>query len=158
MGYLRIRPGTAPAWTLRWSRNGHDKWLPLGDARDMSLADARKKARAERAKVDAGRDPVAERRAERDEDRKRGTFRELAEDWYESEVAGKLKHPNVVRSALDNYLLPKLGRLPAMEVQPNDCARVLDEVRETYPTTANDLLRHLRSIFGYGIRRHRVTG
>jgi integrase len=69
-----------------------------------------------------------------------------------------LKHPNVVRSALDNYLLPKLGRLPAMEIQPNDCARVLDEVREIYPTTANDLLRHLRSIFGYGIRRHRVAG
>ena len=44
------------------------------------------------------------------------------------------------------------------EVRPADCARLLDDVRDKHPTTANDLLRHLKAIFAFGIRRHRVDG
>ena len=76
----------------------------------------------------------------------------------QAEVANKLKHPEAVRRALDNYLLPKLGRLPVGEVRPADCARLLDDVRDKHPTTANDLLRHLKAIFAFGVRRHRVDG
>jgi integrase len=115
-------------------------------------------ARAERAKVDAGRDPIAERRAADDLARKRGTFAELAEEWYAAEVEHRLKHPEAVRRALDNYLIKKLGRTPVAEVRPADCARLLDDVRDKHPTTANDLLRHLKAIFAFGIRRHRVDG
>ena len=48
--------------------------------------------------------------------------------------------------------------MPLAEVRPADCARLLDEVRSKHPTTANDLLRHLKAIFAFGIRRHRVDG
>jgi len=64
----------------------------------------------------------------------------------------------VRRRALDNHLIKRLGRTPAAEVRPADCARLLDGVRDKHPTTANDLLRHLRAIFAFGIRRHRVDG
>jgi integrase len=67
-----------------------------------------------------------------------------------------LKHPEVVRRALDKHLIKKLGRLPAAEVESGDCARVLEAVRDKHPTTANDLLRHLKAIFAFGIRHHRV--
>ena len=87
---------------------------------------------------------------------RRGTFAELAEEWFRVEVENSLKHPEAVRRALDNLLIKKLGRLPASEVRPADCARLLDEVRDKHPTTANDLLRHLKAIFAFGIRRHRV--
>lgn len=156
--YLRVRDSGSAHWTLRYWLHGKDRWLDMGDARDVSLADARKRARSERAKVDAGRDPIAERRAVDDLARKRGTFSQLAEEWYAAEVEQRLKHPETVRRALDNYLLKKLGRLPVAEVRPAECARLLDEVRRKHPTTANDLLRHLKSIFAFGLRRHRVDG
>jgi integrase len=154
--YLRVRAGGGASWTLRYKRQGKDRWMDLGDPRDTPLAEARKAARAERAKLDAGRDPLAERRAADTEARKKGSFAELAEAWYSAEVEKRLKHPEIVRRALDNYLLPKLGRTPAAEVRPAECAAVLDSVREEFPATANDLLRYLRSIFAFGIRRHRV--
>lgn len=150
--YLRIRDGGGASWTFRYKLHGKDRWLDIGDPRDTSLARARVLARAERAKVDAGHDPIAERRAADDLARKRGSFAELAEAWYRSEVAGKLKHPEAVRRSLDKHLLKKLGRLPAAEVKPADCKRLLDDVRDKHPTTANDLLRHLKAIFAFGIR------
>lgn len=156
--YLRIRDGGGASWTFRYKLHGKDRWLDIGDPRDTSLARARVLARAERAKVDAGQDPIAERRAADEKARKRGTFAELAEEWYAAEVANRLKHPEAVRRALDNYLLKKLGRLPVAEVRPADCARLLDGVRDKHATTANDLLRHLKAIFAFGIRRHRVDG
>jgi integrase len=156
--YLRIRDGGGASWTFRYSLHGRDRWLDLGDPKDTSLANARKAARAERSKVDAGRDPIAERRAADELARRRGTFAGLAEEWYVAEVEKRLKHPEAVRRALDNYLLKKLGRMPLAEVRPADCARLLDEVRDKHPTTANDLLRHLKAVFAFGIRRHRVDG
>ena len=59
------------------------------------------------------------RRAAQAERRQRGSFSELCEDWYRNEVSGRgLKHPSVPRRYLDKYLLPKLGRMPAIEVTP----------------------------------------
>jgi len=156
--YLRIRDGGGASWTFRYKLHGRDRWLDIGDPRDTPLAKSRVAARAERAKVDAGRDPIAERRAADDQARKRGTFAQLAEEWFKAEVAGKLKYPGTVRRALDNHLSKKLGRMPVAEVRPADCARLLDDVRDEHPTTANDLLRHLKAIFAFGIRRHRVDG
>jgi len=156
--YLRIRDGGGASWTFRYKLHGRDRWLDIGDPLDTSLAKARIAARAERAKVDAGRDPIGEKRATDEKARRAGTFAGLAEEWFKSEVANKLKHPEAVRRALDNYLLKKLGRIPVSEVRPADCARLLDDVRNKHPTTANDLLRHLKAIFAFGIRRHRVDG
>ena len=40
----------------------------------------------------------------------RGKFKELAEDWYETEIeGGRLKHPAVPRRYLDKYMLPEFG-------------------------------------------------
>lgn len=87
--YLRIRDGGGASWTFRYRLHGKDRWLDIGDPRDTSLADARKLARPERTKVDAGGDPIAEHRAAADLARKRGTFAELAEDWYSSLLTKK---------------------------------------------------------------------
>lgn len=156
--YLRIRDSGRGEWLFRYSLHGRDRWMPLAAADDMPLEAARKKARALRVAVDENRDPIAERRAAGDKARERGTFREMAEAWFAIEVRPRLKHPEAVRRALDRHLLPKLGALPTDAVKPSDCARVLELVRTKHPTTANDLLRFLRAIFAFAIRRHLLEG
>jgi integrase len=152
--YLRIRDSGRGEWLFRYSLHGRDRWMPLAAADDMPLEAARKKARALRVAVDDNRDPIAERRAAANKARERGTFRELAEAWFATEVRPRLKHPEAVRRALDRHLIPKLGVLPTDAVKPSDCAGVLERVRAKHPTTANDLLRFLRAIFAFAIRRH----
>jgi len=116
--------------------------MTLGNYPDLSFAGARIEAREKRTMLDKQRDPLLERRAAVERQRAaivahkaRGTFRELAEDWYDTEIEGqRLKHPQVPRWHLDNYLLPEFGdRVPA------DAARLLAKVSKRAPTAANYL-------------------
>jgi hypothetical protein len=83
---------------------------------DMSLADACIRAREKRAILDKRCDPLLEKQVVVEQLRTTiaaqnalGTLRELAEDWYGTEVEGRrLKHPRV-RQHLDNYLLSEFG-------------------------------------------------
>ncbi len=121
--HLRIRDSGRGEWLFRYSLNGRDRWMPFADAADLSLKDARKRARALRVAVDDNRDPIAERRAAAESARERGTFRELAEAWFAAEVKPRLKHPEAVRRALDRYLIPEArgardGRRKARRLRP----------------------------------------
>jgi integrase len=157
--YFRKQTAEGAAWTLRYRFAGKEKWLRLGNFPDMSLAQARIEARQARVLVDKGEDPMAVRRAAAEEERRRGPFRELCEDWFRAEIEGrKLKHPEVPRRYLDNYLLPELGSRPVADVHASDISRLLDKMKDRAPTAANDLLRFASRIFDFGIRRQVVAG
>jgi integrase len=155
--YLRKQTRDGASWTLRYQFARREHWLTLGHYPDMSLAQARIEARQARVLLDKQQDPLCVRRAAEAERRQRGSFRELCEEWYQSEIAGRgLRHPEVPRRHLDKYLLPKLARTAAVDVTPADIARVIDEVKGPAPTAANDLLRFTRRIFSFGVRRRMV--
>jgi integrase len=158
--YFRKQTADSAAWTLRYRFAGRDVELTLGNFPDMPLADARAEARKARVLLDKGQDPRAVKRAAVNEARGRGTFRELAEDWYRVEILGrKLKHPEVPRRHLDKYLLAEFGSSAAADVHAADIARVLNKVKDLgFPTAANDLLRFTSRIFAFGVRRRVVTG
>jgi integrase len=156
--YLRKQTRDGASWTLRYHFAGREHWLTLGHYPDMSLAQARIEARQSRVLLDKQQDPLSVRRAAQAEQRQRGSFRELCEEWYRSEIVGRgLKHPSVPRRHLDKYLLPKLGRMAAADVTPADIARVIDDIKRRAPTAANDLLRFARRIFAFGVRRRMVS-
>jgi integrase len=155
--YLRKQTRDGASWTLRYRFAGKEHWLTLGNYPDMSLALARIEARQARVLLDRQQNPLSVRRAALAEERRKGSFKVLCEDWYRAEVQARgLKHPAVPRRYLDKYLLPKLGRLPASDITPSDIARVLDELKGRAPTAANDLLRFTRRIFAFGVRRRFV--
>jgi integrase len=155
--YLRKQTRDGASWTLRYRFAGREHWLTLGHYPDMSLAEARIEARQARVLLDKQQDPLSVRRAAEAEQRQRGSFRELCEEWYRNEITGRgLKHPEVPRRHLDKYLLPKLARTAAVDVTPADIARVIDEVKGRAPTSANDLIRFTRRIFAFGVRRRMV--
>ena len=156
--YLRKQTRDGASWTLRYHFAGRQHWLTLGNYPDMPLAQARIEARAARVLLDKQQNPLSLRRAALAEERQKGLFKALCEDWYRAEVQARgLKHPGVPRRYLDKYLLPKLGALPASEITPSDIARLLDDIKARAPTAANDLLRFTRRIFAFGVRRRLVT-
>lgn len=155
--YLRIRDTGSATWTFRYRYAGKDVWMPLGDARDMSLGTAREDARAARVLIDRGTNPLAEKRQAEAEAQRQGPFKELADRWYKSEIKPRLQNPDIVWRALENHVLPKLGKKNAQDVTPGDCAAVLDAVRHDYPALANDLLRYLRALFAFARRRHLIN-
>jgi hypothetical protein len=62
---IRVQPTGARAWKVIYSYHGRPRWLHLGDAGAIGLADARMLAQEAMLAVARGKDPAAEKRAER---------------------------------------------------------------------------------------------
>ena len=155
--YLRKQTKGGASWTLRYRFGGQDHWLTLGNFPDMSLAEARVEARTARVQLDKQQNPISLRRKAKVELLQRGSFRELCEDWFKSEIVDRgIKYPQVPRRYLDSHLIPRLGHVPAAEVTPADVAKLLDDLKKRAPTAANDLLRFTRRVFAFGVRRRAV--
>jgi len=60
---LQVTDTGARSWVLRVTVGGRQREMGLGNFPSVSLADARDKARSQRAKVEEGADPIAARRA-----------------------------------------------------------------------------------------------
>jgi hypothetical protein len=98
--YLQVTGADSKSWIYRYSKDGKQRWLGLGSARDgmLSLADARAKRDQARAKVLNGIDPV-ECKREASASRKSETvkaimFREAASQFIAAHRAGwrNVKH------------------------------------------------------------------
>ncbi|MCS6922437.1 MAG: Arm DNA-binding domain-containing protein, partial [Elioraea sp.] len=59
--YLHCAPGGSKVWTFCYTIAGRERWMGLGPAASVSLAEARARAAEARAMVRGGCDPLAER-------------------------------------------------------------------------------------------------
>jgi hypothetical protein len=71
---LQVQPTGSKAFKVIYSRHGRPRWYHIGDASVIGLADARTLAAEAMLAVARGKDPAAEKKAERGA----GTFAELA--------------------------------------------------------------------------------
>ena len=77
---LRLTPAGAMTWALRvLTRDGRHTRIRLGAYPALSLAEARRAARAARVAVEGGADPVADKRSARAERAKRAAAPTVAE-------------------------------------------------------------------------------
>jgi hypothetical protein len=111
--YFRKQTREGAAWLFRYRLAGRERWMTLGNFPDMSLATARTEAREKRLMLDKRRDPLfAKQEVEEAQgaaiaaQKARQTFRDLAEDWYGTEIdPRRLKHPKVPRRYLEELLV-----------------------------------------------------
>lgn len=162
---LRYRGGDAvPSWRFRYSIGGTPRVLHLGSYGDLSLADARKTAKDLRARVQLGHDVVGEKservktaKAKIEAARSAKTVADLADEYFERNILGRWKHPNIVRSRIEKDIKPAIGALALEDVKPRHIDDMLKAVvKRGAPTTANDVLRWVRRMFDYAIKRHMI--
>lgn len=103
------------------------------------------------------RDMAFAREEARTEFKRRESFSQLCEDWFASEILGRgIKKHQAARGLLNMYIIPSLGKIATIEIQPMDITRMLDGVKRRFPSTANQLLRTTRRIFSFAVRRRIV--
>ena len=154
-----------PVWKLRYRLSGKARILGMGSYGTVSLADARKTAKEMRARVSLGYDPQGEK-AERKADAvakieaKKGevTMSQLADEYFAAQILGRWKHPNIVRSRIENDIKPNIGHLPIGEVKPQHIDALLQAIiKRGAPTMSTDVLRWLKRMFDYAMKRQMVT-
>lgn len=159
---LRYRQTDAvPRWLFRYRLDGKARVLDLGSYRTVSLADARKTAKEMRARVALGYDPAGEKKERKREairrieaEKLRVTMGQLADEYFAAQILGRWKHPNIVRARIDNDIKPNIGHLAIEDVKPQHIDAMLQAiVKRGAPTMANDVLRWVKRMFDYAIKR-----
>ena len=142
---VRVQPKGTKFWKTIYSRGGRPRWFTIGDASVICLSDARQMAAEVMLEVARGRDPQAERSAERGKD----TLADLAERYLEQHAKRQNKSWEQADYLVRRHLLPRLGKLRAADVSRADVRGAIE--RFASPTVANQTLAAASAIFSWAI-------
>lgn len=154
-----------PKWRFRYSYGGKARAMWIGSYGDLSLAKARERARELSARVALGYDVAGEKQerkastlAKIEKEKNARRVSDLALEYYEKQIVGRWKHPDILRRRIEKDINPHIGNIKVEDVKPGDIDIMLQSiVQRGAPTIANDVLRWIKRIFNYGIKRHYLS-
>ena len=157
--YLQIAAGGTRSWVLRYTLNGRARYMGLGSANLVSLAEARAKARDARRLLLDKIDPIEARRAQHRErllETARGkTFRDCTEGYIASHEAGwrdPRSHKQWVRSLI-SYVYPRIGDLSIAAIDTALVLAVLEPIWKTKPETASRVRGRIEGVLDWAKAR-----
>lgn len=154
---LTVHQGGSRSWMLRYQLNGKRRDLGLGSFDSVSLAKAREAARAARAKLEAGIDPIEDKKAIRSKllasQAAVMLFKEASAKYIASKEAGwrSAKHTQQVRNSITRYAFPFIGQMSVSDIQVPHILKVLEPIWYKIPKTAERVRGRIESILGWAI-------
>jgi integrase len=152
---LQITTTGARSWILRTMVGDKRREIGLGAYPDVTLAQAREKARGTRQTVEEGRDPVAERAAARSAlIAARGletTFDEATRRFLESKSSEwrNPKHAAQWETTLRTYASPNIGKLHVRDVSLGHIAKIMEPIWTTKTETASRVRGRIESVLDW---------
>ena len=154
--YLQATGPDAKSWIYRFTVRGQERFMGLGSARDVTLAQARKQVDELRINhVSKKIDPLAERKAAADAARtasaKAVPFHERADQFiaaHEGEWRNA-KHKYQWRATLQTYAFPVIGDLPATAITASHIAAVLRPIWTEKAETARRVRQRIEAVLDY---------
>ncbi len=138
-----VQPTGHKAWKCVYPFHGRPRWYHIGNADAVDLADARKLASRVMFQVAEGKDPAAEKKAERS----KGTFEELATKYVEEYSKRKNRSWQQADALVRRHLIPKWGKLQAADIARGDVKTMM--ARIAAPIVANQTwLQRQQSLLG----------
>ncbi len=153
--YLEVLPTGAKYWRLKYRHSGKEKRLAIGVYPFVTAKQAREKAQDEKRKLSEGRDPAAERRAQKLIAKvvAENSFEAVAREWLVRR-APTLSEQHVLKVLvrLEKNLFPWIGSRPIAEITAPEILHALRRVEERGAVhTAKRLLQYAGQVFRYGV-------
>lgn len=152
---LQVVRSGARSWVLRVSVAGKQREMGLGSFPTLTLADAREHARAMRAQVRAGEDPLAKRQAALSaaaaERSLLKTFKTAAEEYIEQHEkdSKNAKHASQWSATLNTYAYPVLGAMVVRDIAAAHVIQVLEPIWAVKTETASRLRGRIELALDY---------
>jgi integrase len=159
---------STPRFNLRYRFAGKQRIMYIGNYEQLSLAEARRKAKELMARVVAGYDVAGEKterkasmtaklNAKLNAKNNAFTFEQLADVYLEKMIAGRWKSHHVIKGRIDKDIKPHIGLLPVEDVKPAHIDAMLQAIiARGSPTIASDILRWTKRILNYAIKRQLI--
>jgi integrase len=152
---LQVAPAGSRSWILRVTVGSKRREMGLGAYPDVPLAQARDKARAARAKIEEGVDPILERQraasALRAEQAKAMTFKKAAEQFIEDrgDAWRNPKHRSQWTATLETYVYPLVGRLLVADVNQSHVLAILRPIWKEKTETATRVRGRIEQVLDW---------
>lgn len=149
--YLVIAPRGSKSWICRIQKDSKRRDIGLGSTKKVSLALARTRAAKVRGQVEAGIDPIAERRKEAGIP----TFREAAlQVFAENKATWKnQKHRAQWLSTLEAYAFPTLGGHSVAEIDGHHVRDAVISIWLEKPETARRVRQRINTVIDWAIAK-----
>jgi integrase len=148
---IRVQPTGSKSWYVVYSLRGRVRWYHLGNVNALGLTDARKLAAEVMLHVIRGKDPAAERKAERGA----GTFAELGERYLNEHAKRHNRSWEQADRLVRRYVLPRWGKLQAGTIIRAVKALM---AKIDAPILANQVLAAASAIFGWAVKQEIIAG
>ncbi len=113
--YLAVLPSGVKSWRVKYRQQGKEKTFTIGTYPEIGIAEARAKRDDARRWLRDGKDPTAEKRAQRAPAPTVATFADIAVAYLKSQDFSE-RHVGALQRIIDRDLLPEFGRLPLAEI------------------------------------------
>jgi hypothetical protein len=144
---LQMQPSGYRAYKLIYRFHNRPRWYHIGATDAIALADARKLAAKLMLEVIQGKDPAAEKRAERST----GTFADIANRYVEEYAKKRNKSWRQGDALVRRYLLPAWGSLTAQSITRSDVRAIMSKIGA--PVLANQVVKSASAIFTWAMRQ-----
>lgn len=145
---LEVTPTGSKLWRLRYRFAGKEKMLALGEYPDVRGPEARARAAKARAILREGRDPSAERKAERERARVAGdtSFESVARIWL-AKVGPTLADSTLAKhkAFLEGDVFPWIGKQAIAELGAPDLLQIMRRIESR---GAVDIARRTHNLVG----------
>lgn len=152
---LQVKDSGARSWILRVKVGDRRPDIGLGGFPDVTLEQARDRAREVREQIRQGIDPIAARKAAQDALRaaqvKALTFDEAAKQTHQKKAAEfrNRKHSNQWINTLTTYASPIIGDLPVASIEMPHIVQVLSPIWATKTETATRLRERIEAVLAW---------
>lgn len=155
--YLEVHPNGSKLWRYKYRYMGKQKRLALGRYPDVGLAEARRQRDDARRLLDAGTDPLAERKHDKlvAVFNAANTFSEIAKEYIDKQVAQGQADATTQKA---NWLLEQLEPIAAFPVADLKPIEVLAALKLIEAKGKYETARRCRSFAGRVFRYAIVTG
>jgi integrase len=159
----KVKDVVTKSWLYRYQIDHRERFMGLGSARVVTLAEARAKANELRKLVAAGVDPIdardAKRMAQSAADLRRKTFRQCVDGLLDSRGdRWRAKHFTQWRNSMNTYC----AAIMDMDVAEIDTGMVIAAIEPEWkraPVTMDRVRRRVGEVLGYAqVRGHRPSG
>jgi integrase len=147
-----VQPSGHIAWKVVYSLRGRgSRWFHLGNARAITLVEARRLAGRIMVQVAEGQDPHGDRLA----DRGRGSFEDVARRYVEQHARKKNKSWKQADALVTRYLLPRWAKLDIGSIRRADVRSTIASIER--PVLANQVLAAASAVFGWAFKQEIIT-
>lgn len=149
--YLLVGRSGSRSWVCRVQKDGRRRDIGLGSVKKVSLALARERAAKVRSQIEAGIDPISERRKEAGIP----TFREAADMVFAENKKNwrNLKHRDQWLNTLKTYAYPHFGEVAVSNIDGPMVRDALVAIWLQKPETARRLRQRIVTVIDWAVAK-----